>query len=268
MTPTFAFTPNIQANIETEIQSRLTAIESQNNVRFLFAIESGSRAWGFPSPDSDYDVRFVYAHAEDWYLSLTQGRDVIETPVDATWDINGWDIRKAINLLLKPNPVLLEWLTSPIRYRLDERACSALIEFAHAHIKPIDCIPHYYHLAKKQWDRDLQGYDEVNLKKYFYTLRPVFEIRWIRKNPDLLPPMNFQALMQHADVEAQTAHDILHLLELKSNASEIGLGQRLPRIDKLILEEFAWVEGQEIIPRRLAEDTFQAANALFRTLIR
>ncbi|MEM6906851.1 MAG: nucleotidyltransferase domain-containing protein, partial [Pseudomonadota bacterium] len=101
--------------MRAEIMAKLTGIERDFGVRILFAIESGSRAWGFPSPDSDYDVRFVYVHPTDWYLSLTPGRDVIELPIRDDLDIGGWDLRKALNLLLKPNPVMLEWLSSPIR---------------------------------------------------------------------------------------------------------------------------------------------------------
>jgi len=96
------------------ILADLGRIEREEGVRILFAVESGSRAWGFPSPDSDYDARFVYARPADWYLSLAPGRDVVELPIDGDYDTNGWDIRKALNLLLKPNPVLLEWLSSPI----------------------------------------------------------------------------------------------------------------------------------------------------------
>jgi len=96
------FVPSISPEIESVIQSKLTALEAEHDVRVLFAIESGSRAWGFPSPDSDYDVRFVYAHQPDWYLSIEPGRDVIELPIEGDWDINGWDIRKALGLLIKP----------------------------------------------------------------------------------------------------------------------------------------------------------------------
>ena len=123
-----------EAQIDPAIRARiddiLSGIETREGVRLLFAIESGSRAWGFPSPDSDYDVRFVYVRSVDWYLSLELGRDVIELPVDAGMDVNGWDIRKALGLLLKPNPVLLEWLDSPIRYRWDAQACDALSALA------------------------------------------------------------------------------------------------------------------------------------------
>jgi len=108
--------PDIPAAQWAHILSELRNLEVREDVRILFAVESGSRAWGFASPDSDFDVRFVYARRQDWYLSLLPGRDVIELPLIGDDDINGWDIRKALNLALKPNPVLLEWLSSPIQY--------------------------------------------------------------------------------------------------------------------------------------------------------
>ena len=120
------FKADIPDEKRTVILSQLKEIEAEEDVRILFAIESGSRAWGFPSPDSDFDVRFVYAHSEDWYLSVYPGRDVIEKPLVDDWDVNGWDIRKAIGLLMKPNPVLLEWMSSPVNYMWNEDAVSAL----------------------------------------------------------------------------------------------------------------------------------------------
>src|SRR4030095_590913 len=101
------------------IRHKLADIERAEDVRILFAVESGSRAWGFPSPDSDYDVRFLYVHKADWYLSIDPRRDVIELPIEGEFDINGWDLRKALQLLIKSNPVLLEWLRSPVLYRGD-----------------------------------------------------------------------------------------------------------------------------------------------------
>ena len=103
---TIEFNPSISDEMRGTIMKALKNIEYKGDLRILFAIESGSRAWGFPSPDSDYDVRFVYARPVDWYLTLAPGRDVYELPIDEVLDINGWDIKKALGLLLKPNPVI------------------------------------------------------------------------------------------------------------------------------------------------------------------
>ena len=108
----------IDPAIRGEILSRLSSIESAQDVKILYACESGSRAWGFASPDSDYDVRFVYVHKRDWYLSfdVERQRDVIECSIEDDIDCSGWDLRKALQLFARTNGALLEWLNSPIRY--------------------------------------------------------------------------------------------------------------------------------------------------------
>ena len=105
--------------MKEEILRRLDQIEREDDVRIVYACESGSRAWGFESTDSDWDVRFIYVHPRDWYLSIDVGekRDVIERPINDELDISGWDLRKALKLLRKSNPPLLEWLSSPIVYK-------------------------------------------------------------------------------------------------------------------------------------------------------
>ena len=264
----FNFTPRIPAEKEAVIQSRLSEVERDFGVRFLFAIESGSRAWGFPSPDSDFDVRFVYAHDPDWYLSIEPGRDVIELPIEDDWDINGWDIKKAIGLLLKPNPVLIEWLCSPIRYRWNEQACSRLQNFAERVATPTDCIPHYYHLAKRQWDRNNGDASDVNLKKYFYVLRPALALRWVRMNPDQLPPMNFQKLVDGTALADALLERIGILLEQKARASEIGSGARIPEIDALIANELDWARANMPDKQPLTQSVRDSADTLFRDLIK
>ena len=267
LTTDFAFSPAIPAEKEAVIQSRLSELERDESIRFLFAIESGSRAWGFPSPDSDFDVRFVYARDPSWYLSIAPGRDVIELPLVDDWDMNGWDIQKAISLLLKPNPVLLEWLDSPIKYRWDNNACEKLLAFAQRYVKPQDCLTHYYHLAKRQWDRNIASETNVKLKKYFYVLRPALAIQWVRACPNLLPPMNFQALIHGTNVSADLKSKISELLASKAKASELGTGERMPMIDNLILDELRWAEENLPPKQTLSTDVRTHADRLFRDLI-
>jgi predicted nucleotidyltransferase len=98
------------------IIEKLNEIEQTDNITILHAVESGSRAWGFASPDSDYDVRFFYMRQKDYYLRLDRTRDVLEYPVFDLLDINGWDIDKTLKLLHTSNPTLFEWSNSPIVY--------------------------------------------------------------------------------------------------------------------------------------------------------
>jgi predicted nucleotidyltransferase len=235
-----AFVPSISSEIESVIQSKLTALEVEHDVRVLFAIESGSRVWGFPSPDSDYDVRFIYARHPDWYLSIEPGRDVIELPIEGDWDINGWDIRKALGLLIKPNPVMLEWLSSPIRYRWNDDVCGRLIQFADKTTYGESCLHHYRNLAVKQWDKHVGDNLDVPLKKYFYILRPALAISWIKQNPTVQPPMNLQALVEGQALSDELVSQIERLLVLKLAAKEIGRGARIAMIDAFIHEQIAW----------------------------
>src|SRR3569623_3815539 len=108
----------ISDEIRTEIMYRLGRAEEEHGVRILFAVESGSSAWGFASPNSDYDVRFIYAHEPSWYqaVDLEERRDVIENPIVDDIDLNGRDVRKALRLFWKSNPAFIEWILTTITY--------------------------------------------------------------------------------------------------------------------------------------------------------
>lgn len=262
------FDDTITADMRRAILDRLALVERDHEVRIVFAIESGSRAWGFPSPDSDYDVRFVYARPVDWYLSLEPGRDVIECPIDGDFDINGWDIKKALGLLMKPNPVLLEWLSSPIRYIWNDGSCELLTDFAARTSHGPACLRHYLHLGARQWKVYVEGRTTVNLKKYFYILRPAMAIRWVRLNPDSAPPMNFQKLIAGLDLQTDLLAEINDLLVRKSRSKEVGEAGRLPPVDAFISREFEWA-GEAV--RGLSgrgPDLRTEADDLFRAILR
>ena len=259
------FRPFIADDIRASISEKLDEIEALHDVRILFAVESGSRAWGFPSPDSDYDVRFVYAHRVDWYLSLTAGRDVIELPISAELDISGWDIRKALNLLLKPNPVLLEWLSSPVRYRWCDEVTAKLGSLARQIAHRRACRHHYLSLGESQWRKHVGNAAHVNFKKYFYILRPALALRWLRMHPEQLPPMNLQALVSGLDLDVVTQARIAELLQRKMQAREIGTGPRIGEIDRLILSEFDTARAAAPEPVNHAHQA--EATMLFREII-
>lgn len=260
-----SFSPMIANSVREVIDEKLAAIEAREGVRILFAVESGSRAWGFPSPDSDYDVRFVYAHQRDWYVSLRPGRDVIELPISEELDINGWDLRKALNLMLKPNPVMLEWLSSPIRYRWDQATCAALSDLAAKIAHQGACRHHYLSLGEGQWLKHVGDGDEVNYKKYFYILRPALALRWLRLDPQRLPPMNLQALVSELNLGAEVVEQIALLLERKARAKEMGMGPRIAAVDQLIHSEFALARQ---IPTSTPTSTHvDEATRLFRRLV-
>ncbi len=259
-----AFEAQIDAATRAEIDTKLAEIETRHDVRILFAIESGSRAWGFPSPDSDYDARFVYVHPRDWYLSLMPGRDVIELPISDLLDINGWDLRKALNLALKPNPVLLEWLASPIRYRWSKAECAALRALSEKIAHKTACRYHYLNLGESQWRRHVADASDVKMKKYFYILRPALALRWLRMH-ETIPPMNLHELIAGLDLDPATVAKITHLLEQKARTREIGTGARIPEIDALIEAEFAAARAAPSEPKET--DHRSEADALFRAIL-
>lgn len=161
--------------MDKAIQAQLRSIEEKNNVKILYAVESGSRGWGFESKDSDFDVRFIYVHPIEWYLSVFEGSDIIEIPIDEVLDINGWDIKKALKLMYKSNAPLLEWLSSPIIYKQNQEFIKELKHLAEKYFSSISVTYHYINLAKKSFD-GLEGLNKIKIKKLFYVIRQFYHV--------------------------------------------------------------------------------------------
>jgi uncharacterized protein len=243
MSPEISNQHPIDPAVREDIMSRLTAIENEHHVKILFACESGSRGWGFASPDSDYDVRFVYVHALDWYLKVHPQRDVIEIPISAELDINGWELRKALALLRKGNATLIEWFNSPVVYRQDTQ----FVEIMQAAIKQTHqadrSFYHYIHMAKKNYREHLLG-EQVRLKKYLYVLRPLLACLWIEKHHSHTP-MVFQTLVDELMTEPTLRQAIDALLVFKRKAPESEMGPAVPVINNFIenlLERLSQIE--------------------------
>lgn len=228
-------------DIEARIAQTLAAIETEHGVRILYACESGSRAWGFASADSDYDVRFLYVHPLDWYVSVETPREVIERPITDELDINGWELRKALRLLRKSNPVLLEWLHSPITYRCDEGFLADMRAAARTFYRPAACFHHYLHMAQGNRRENLRG-PIVWLKKYLYVLRPVLACRWIEAGRGI-PPVAFDHLVEATVDDAPLQHAIADLVTAKRGGDELARGPAIPVIDAFIEAELQRLEG-------------------------
>lgn len=248
--------------VETRIQAALTELEQQHQVTILLAIESGSRAWGFASPDSDYDVRFVYAHERDWYLTVFEQRDVIELPVDAVLDISGWDIRKALRLLWKCNGSLLEWLSSPIVYR-DHPQLTQLKQLAEQAFMPQPVCHHYLSLARGQL-RDIESKQQVRPKTYLYALRPLLCCQWIIRH-QTQPPMRFAELSSELLTAGALRQAIDELLAIKSSSGEAATINRQTILDQFISQQTQALEEQ--IPNQPRSCDQAAFDATFRTII-
>lgn len=221
----------VSADIRAHVAQTLEGAARQHGVRILYAAESGSRAWGFGSPDSDYDVRFIYAHPAVWYAGLTEPRDVIERPLDDKLvDFAGWDVRKALRLLLKSNPALYEWFVSPVVYHDDGSFRDAAKSLFEAHASPRALAAHYWSIARGQWNSEIDGRDAVKLKKYFYVVRPLLSLISVAEHRRP-PPMDIVDLLAAVPVPDDVGRAISDLLALKRASPELGLGPRIAAID-------------------------------------
>ena len=231
----------VASAVREEVLRELVAIEKKYGVHILFACESGSRGWGFASPDSDYDVRFIYVKPISWYASVEPGRDVIERPISDVLDISGWELRKALRLLRRSNPALFEWVDSPIIYRQDEAFVRNLRDLMGGHFSERRARHHYRAMAKKNFRGYLQG-EEVRLKKYLYVLRPLLAAQWIEKGLGM-PPTRFAELVDKMVSEECLRDEINALLAIKMRAGEAEYSPPWPYIRAFIETE---LEKEEV----------------------
>jgi predicted nucleotidyltransferase len=233
--------------VRERVLKALGEIEEKHDVRVLFACESGSRGWGFASPDSDYDVRFVYVHRLPWYLTVGEQRDVIELPISDALDVSGWELRKALQLLAKSNPTLLEWLDSPVVYRQDAAWVARLRSLCGGFFSGMCVRHHYVAMARKNFRGYLQG-ESVRLKKYLYVLRPLLAAQWVDEGRGM-PPMRFAELVDGLVNDMALHEEINALLAIKMQAGEAGYSPRWSRIHAFIVERLAQADAEIEHPR-------------------
>jgi predicted nucleotidyltransferase len=245
------------------INSELNGIARNSEVNILFSCESGSRAWGFPSPDSDFDVRFIYVHRKEHYLSIDEQRDVIELPINDLLDINGWELRKALRLFRKSNGPLYEWLQSPIVYSQNNEFASDVKNLMSRYFSPRATMHHYLSMAKTVFENDLAG-EEVRLKKYFYALRPILACRRIADTSGV-PPMTFGELRSVLNGDINKLVD--ELLRQKSLVDEKFMIKPIDELHSFIKEEIAYCEKAvpALAPSNADSETL---NNLFRKYLK
>ncbi|MCL1663222.1 nucleotidyltransferase domain-containing protein [Elizabethkingia ursingii] len=201
--------------MKTKIMEKLRETEAKYNIEILLAVESGSRAWGFASPDSDYDIRFIYRHSKDWYLTPWDKDETIEFMTEDDLDGSGWDLRKTFHLLLKSNAALLSWFYSPIVYIENKSFTELFRPLADQCFSPIAVSYHYLSMSKKYLEACQN--EKVKLKSYFYCLRTALSGKWITEKKTT-PPVLFSDLLALAEPSIKTK--IENLMALKATKDE------------------------------------------------
>jgi len=246
------------------ILEKLTELQAQHGIKVLYACESGSRAWGFPSPDSDYDVRFIYKHDLNWYLTLVENQDTINLPIDAVLDIGGWDIRKSLRLLWKSNMALLEWVQSPMVYRAAPAFIESLSPVTESCFSPIAAMHHYLSMSKKYYAACVVS-EKVKLKQYFYALRATLAGQWIAQQ-QCMPPIAFADLLPLVnDNQLQAVID--ELLVLKAGQNENYLHPRQRIINEWLAATIA--DNERVAPRLARSNaSIDDLNILLRRVLK
>lgn len=208
---------NIENNktMKTKILEKLKNLEKEKNIEILMAIESGSRSWGFASPDSDYDIRFIYKHPIDWYLSPWEKRDTIEFMTEDDLDGSGWDLKKVFHLLNKSNVPNLEHLYSHIFYVKNDKFLELMKPLAEQSFSPIAVVFHYLSMSKKYLEACNK--EEVKLKDYLYCLRTTLASKWVVEKGSF-PPVNFHKMLDL--LPENILEKVRFILNLKSENGE------------------------------------------------
>jgi len=248
----------------TQITNKLDEIEKQKGVNILYACESGSRAWGFESKDSDYDIRFIYSHPLEWYITIEDKRDVIEVKTQDSLDLSGWDIRKALGLYKRSNPPLYEWLVSPIIYVEKSTLAQQLRDLSPQYYSPVASIYHYLHMARGNYREYLQG-STVWVKKYFYVLRPILSCMWLEKY-GTQPPMEFANMLEVLTLPSVLEKEIVRLYERKKSGEELKRGNKIAVINRFLDEKIKYFESYAEEAKSLKPDSAELDNIFYETV--
>ncbi|UAY51861.1 nucleotidyltransferase domain-containing protein [Ferruginibacter albus] len=249
-----------------EIIEELKKLEVKHSIKILYAVESGSRAWGFASKDSDWDVRFIYVHVQDWYLSIDERKENIEFILPNDIDLSGWELRKALKLFRKSNPPLFEWLISPIVYYQQTSFVEQARTLSSTYFNPKSCMYHYLSMAVNNYKDYLQQ-DMVKVKKYFYVLRPLLACAWVEKN-EKMPPMEFEINLNNVVENGELKNAINQLLSRKKEGEELDKEPKIEILNNYIVDRI------DYFSKYLKEFSFEPKisnyelNLLFRSVLK
>jgi len=249
--------------MKNRILKELDNIEKTHNIKIIYACESGSRAWGFASKDSDYDVRFIYGHPRDWYLSIVEKKDVIEIPVNEELDISGWDIKKSLRLLRKSNSPLLEWLSSPIVYKNVAAAVRPFYMLSKRAFMPESSCHHYLSMARSSIAK-FQDERDIRIKSYLYAVRTLLCCKWIIENMNQ-PPMLIQDLLKEYLPTGKIRNFVDNLIEVKGNDTELTRIERSSDFEGYMSEELRSLNA--IIPKNPEKIPVEEFDSVFKDIL-
>jgi predicted nucleotidyltransferase len=250
--------------MKSRIVNELIEIERNYEVKVIYACESGSRAWGFASENSDYDVRFIYMHPKDWYLTIADyKRDVIEIPFDGELDINGWDIRKSLKLLKKSNSPLLEWFSSPIRYRNVRPVMNALFELSTDAFLPESSCHHYLSMAQNII-ANLNDGEEIKIKSYLYSLRTILCCKWIIRRMNQ-PPIKIQGLLNEFLPSGELRERVDNLIYEKSRGAESATTKRSLKFEAYLKKQLNFLKSK--IPKNPQKIPIEKFDSVFQKIL-
>ncbi|MDG2170233.1 MAG: nucleotidyltransferase domain-containing protein [Opitutales bacterium] len=229
--------------IKDQIRKTIQELQEREDIRVLYACESGSRAWGFESPDSDYDLRFIYVHSSDWYLEIQEKRDTIDLMLPNDLDLSGWELRKALRLFSSCNLALNEWLGSPEIYWEESGFRNSLIEQIPNYFNPRKALHHYLSMARSTAESSFDG-NQIKIKKLFYILRPLLARQWVLKHRTM-PPTKFQTLLDEGLIEDKVDQKISEIQERKQTAIEGEIVFVVPVLKEWVLRELSALEEAE-----------------------
>ncbi|GKU82748.1 nucleotidyltransferase domain-containing protein [Niallia sp. NCCP-28] len=226
--------------MKTDIKNKLATIEKEHQIKILYACEAGSRTYGLSSPDSDFDIRFLYIHPKEWYLSLDKNKDVIELPITESLDMSGWELTKGLRLLRKSNPALLEWLQAEGVYYQNDYFFAKISEIKEQAFNPRACYYHYMHMANRN-EQKSQRIKGQKIKVIFHIMRPLLACRWIEQK-HTFPPNHFLALVDELVDDEALKKEIANLVKAKNNGSTTYQKEDIKRITSFIQQQLTGID--------------------------
>jgi uncharacterized protein len=248
-----------------KILAELRGIEKEYGVEILYAVQAGSRAWGFSSPESDYDIRFIYRHSLEWYLSLEENKDVIEKQSSSSIELRGWDLKKALKLFKKSNPSMLEWLHTEEKFIADSYFCEKILPLQSKVFSPSACYYHYLSMSKSNYHK-WHNKEVESVKLTLHLLRGILACRWIRSKKTF-PPIRFENLLFHTINDSAVKEGINSILELKKSGAAEWDGN-LEHLVSFIEKEMTNLTNSKPCFQEEGRADKKVLDEVFRTLIR